>query len=95
MAILTILFGVVVPRVLNSRTTAQAKSCLENLKAIDAAKHQWATDNRKIDTVAPNKSDIYGATLYIKVEPACPSGGTYAFGAISQLPTCTVAGHTL
>ncbi len=94
-AVLAITIAVVLPRLSHSTEEAEAKTCIANLTAISAAKQQWALDFKKPPTVAPNKSDIYGANLYIKAEPACGGGGVYSFQAISQRPQCTISGHTL
>ena len=94
-AVVAITLAVAVPKLSDSNTTAQTTTCIVNLNAIYAAKQQWAVDYKKPSTVAPNRSDIYGAVLYIKVEPVCPAGGTYSFLAVSQKPVCSVAGHTM
>lgn len=95
LAILGILFGVVLPNALNSRTTAQTEACIANLKAIDAAKHQWATDNRVADNAKPKDSDIYGPTLYLKGVPVCPADGKYSLRAVNKNPTCSISNHKL
>ena len=95
LAILGILFGVVLPNILNSRTTAQTEACIANLKAINAAKQQWAADNRTADTAKPKASDIYGPALYLKSLPICPADGKYTLGTVNKNPTCSIAGHKL
>lgn len=69
-------------------------ACLDNLKAIDAAKQLWALEKNKDATDVPTVDDL---TPYLKgnVMPVCPSGGTYTIGAMNENPTCSIAGHAL
>ena len=72
--------------------------CINQLKQIDEAKQQWAIDNRKSRADIPAKSDLYGPSLYFKVEPICVNGGVYTLGAVGEKPTCSLAetdGHIL
>ncbi len=93
-AVLAIILAVAVPKLSSSNDTAQTTTCIANLATINAAKQQWAVDFQKPGTAAPNRSDIYGAKLYIKVEPVCPAGGSYSFQAISLKPTCSIPAHS-
>ena len=91
--IIGILLAIAVPNFIKARETSRAKSCIANLKQIDAAKEQWAMDNRVPATqAAPALSTLVGTTAYIKNSPQCPSGGTYTVGAstIADPPTCSV-----
>ena len=94
-AVLAFALAVALPKFSNSTATAQATTCIANLTALNAAKQQWALDNKKPPTVAPNRSDIYGVKLYLKAPPVCPAGGSYSFHAISRKPVCSFAGHSL
>jgi hypothetical protein len=77
-----------------SATVIAKKTCLNNLRLIDDAKQQWATDLDKPDTAVPSEKDL---APYLKhgVLPVCPSGGIYLINAVEDLPTCSVAGHVL
>ena len=44
--IIGILLAIAVPNFVKARTTSQTKSCIGNLKQIDAAKEQYAMDNK-------------------------------------------------
>ncbi len=96
--IIGILLAIAVPNFIKARETSRAKACLSNLKQIDAAKEQWAMDNKKTtgDPVTW-PTDLVGSDKYIKKEPSCPSGGSYAtVGAVGTDPTCTIGGlHVL
>ena len=69
-------------------------ACIYNPRVIDAAKQQWALENKKTATDVPTAEDL---TPYLPKDTtiACPSGGTYSINAMNQPPTCTVAGHEL
>jgi len=70
-------------------------ACVSNLRTIYGAKQTWAAENRKDDNAIPMKTDIFGATLYIKDMPTCPAGGTYTLKSVGQNPTCSIRDHTL
>ena len=87
--IIGILLAIAVPNFVKARDSSRAKSCVANLKQIEAAKEQWAMDNKKNGTDTPGSSDLYGANAYVKSAPACPSGGTYTIGTVATSPTCS------
>lgn len=70
------------------------KTCISNLRLIDDAKQQWATDLAKPLTAVPTVKDLMP---YFKEKgfPECPDGGTYSLNAVDEVPTCSVEGHTL
>lgn len=70
------------------------ETCLQNLRAIDAAKQLWALDLKKDVNDTPTAADI---APYLKSHalPVCPSGGSYTIGAMNQAPACSVTGHDL
>jgi hypothetical protein len=69
-------------------------TCLNNLRAIDAAKLQWALDKDKNVDSTPRPEDLLP---YLKDNafPACPDGGTYSIRTVDELPTCTAPNHVL
>ena len=70
------------------------KTCVNNLRLIDDAKQQWATDQAKPNTAVPTVKDLlpyFKATGF----PECPDGGTYSLNAVNEVPTCSIEGHTL
>jgi len=95
--IIGILLAIAVPNFIKARETSRAKSCIANLKQIDAAKEQWAMDQKKTTGDSPTwPGDLVGAANYIKKTPSCPSGGTYTVGAVGTDPVCSIGGtHVL
>ncbi len=74
--------------------TAAANTCVNNLRQISVAKQMWAADHNKTAEATPTDAEI---NVYVKgnVIPVCPAGGKYTLGNLSDLPTCSVAGHAL
>ena len=86
--IIGILLAIAIPNFVKARETSRTKSCIANLKQIEAAKEQWAMDTRAASTATPGATDLYGSTAYVKNTPVCPSGGTYTIGDMATRPTC-------
>lgn len=93
--IIGILLAIAVPNFIKARETSRAKSCIANLKQIDAAKEQWAMDQKKTTGDLPVWTDLVGSANYIKKQPACPSGGTYTILGVGTDPTCSIGGTHL
>jgi len=98
-AIIGILIAIAVPSFVRARTQSRMRACQENLTKIDGAKEQWALENNKTTTDTPVWTDLINTSnaekSYLKKSPVCPSNGTYAIGAVSNDPTCTVSGHAI
>lgn len=91
--IIGILLAIAVPNFMKARESSRTKSCIANLKQIDAAKEQYAMDEKLESGAAIPDGALWPD--YIKAEPECPSGGTYAVNDLDTDPTCTVADHAL
>jgi outer membrane lipoprotein-sorting protein len=81
-------------------TTANTRwrnACINNLRQIDAAKNQFALENKKTNGDPVTEADI---KPYIKLDadgnlPKCPAGGKYTLGKVGETPTCSIEGHVL
>ena len=93
-ALIGLLAVIAIPNWVHARTTSQTNACLNNLRQIDAAKNEWALENRKKTGDVPTAQDL---KPYLKnsVFPTCPAGGTYTIGAVGDDPTCSIPQHTL
>jgi prepilin-type N-terminal cleavage/methylation domain-containing protein len=85
-----LLAAMAVPSFMRSRNTARKNTCINNLKQIDSAVQQWATECRKPQSARVDFSDI---GPYLKGAVVCPSGGTsfsdsYAISTVADLPSC-------
>jgi prepilin-type N-terminal cleavage/methylation domain-containing protein len=98
-AIIGLLAALGVRNYISARLTAQRNVCISNLKQLDSAKQQWASDANKTTGDVPANSDLFGPTLYLKTNVFCPVGGSYSLNAVSLSPTCSRNGspdfHTL
>jgi len=94
-AIIGLLAAVAIPNLITARKKAQRQACIMNMKAIAGAKENWALDYKKGDADTPSDTDLFGRDKYIENKPACPAGGTYNIGPVSEKPTCSVATHAL
>jgi prepilin-type N-terminal cleavage/methylation domain-containing protein len=90
--IIAVLLSIAIPNFIRSRESSNTQMCVANLKQIDAAKEQWAMDNRvAVGTVITG--DLPSLTpSYIKSPLECPSGGGYTLGVTGTYPTCTTGG---
>ncbi len=94
-AIMGIILGVALPAFLKSRNQARKQVCIGNLSQIESAKQQWGLENNKKDGDVVTDADLFGSSLYIKVKPNCPGGGSYDLTAIGTPAKCSQEGHTL
>jgi prepilin-type N-terminal cleavage/methylation domain-containing protein len=101
-AIIGLLAAIAIPNFVHSRTVAQMNTCISNLRCIDAAKQEWAFEQRKQDTDTPIGSDLQpylgrnaGGTL-----PSCPVDGaqtfatSYAPQSLAAKPMCLIISTT-
>ena len=95
-AIIGLLAAIAIPNFVRARNTSQKNTCINNLRQIEAAKHQWALENKKLDTDEPTTTE---AGNYVKnnIYPSCPASGVYTIGTVGTDVTCnlTTIGHTL
>ena len=86
--------ALVIPTVLPRHTHSSLNACINNLRQIDAAKIQFALENKKNNgdpvTEANIKPYLAGGAL-----PKCPAGGKYVIGKVDEIPTCSIDGHVL
>jgi prepilin-type N-terminal cleavage/methylation domain-containing protein len=94
-AIIGLLAAIAIPNFIKARESSQKNACIANLKQIDGAKNTWALENKKVSGDTPAKTELYGASLYIRDEPTCPANGVYTMGTVAEKPTCNIGGHTL
>jgi competence protein ComGC len=89
-----LLLAIAIPNFVKARDTAMENACVNNLRQIDAAKHEWALENHKQESDTPTANDLlpYFATHQF---PHCRAGGTYTIGPVSDPPTCSVPKHQL
>ena len=83
------------PNAKKAGVRARAVLCINNLRAIDHAKQQWALENHKeAVTDVPTWADIT-PFLPAGTQTNCPAGGTYSINSIMKPATCSIPGHDL
>jgi prepilin-type N-terminal cleavage/methylation domain-containing protein len=94
--ILALLLAIAIPNWIKTRERAQRDICIENLQQIETAKQLWALETGKATGDEPDEADLIGATLYLKIMPACPAGGgPYEINPVGTPPECTIEDHFL
>ena len=80
-AIIGLLAAIAIPNFVKARTTSQINACINNLRLIDAAKQQWALENRKQTTDSPQGTDLIGYLGHGQNGelPWCPADSTLNF----------------
>jgi len=93
--IIPLLAAIAIPNFVKARDTAQKNACINNLRQIDAAKQQWALENKKSGHEVPTIEDL---EPYIKGGFAslhCLKEGVYTINSVAVAPTCSIPGHAL
>ena len=90
-AIIGLLAAIAIPNFVKARETARTNTCINNLRLIDGAKQQWATEKNQASTASATSAQLVpyiGRPGTTKL-PTCPSGGSYTLGNVSAAPTCS------
>jgi prepilin-type N-terminal cleavage/methylation domain-containing protein len=97
--IIGLLTPIAIPNMLKARALSQRSTCINNIRQIDTAKQQWATETGRTATALPTSADI---TPYLNREPGtltglyCPQdpsksfGTSYTVGDMSTRPVCNI-----
>jgi len=102
-AIIGLLAAFAIPNYVKSRAAAQKNTCISNLRQLDSAIQQFATENKRGASDSVGLADL---TLYLKGPLVCPAGGTsfddsYSVTKCNEAPTCkspgggSATGHVL
>ena len=80
---------------LPDRRTSPTNECINNLRAIDAAKQEWAIEKNKTTNDIPTWDNIlpYLGHYWTNHAPICPSGGKYTIGKVGEPPKCSIGGE--
>jgi prepilin-type N-terminal cleavage/methylation domain-containing protein len=98
-AIIGLLAAIAIPNWTRARDISRTDACINNLRQIDGAKHQWALENGAPSTATPGSASLnpYLGRLKTGRDLFCPlsksanqpwAGYLSTIGAISSLPTC-------
>jgi prepilin-type N-terminal cleavage/methylation domain-containing protein len=98
-SIIGLLAALLIPNVMRARARSQSAACINNLRQIDAAKQQWAMENRQPSTAEPQESDLnpYLGRTGSANGVLCPAGGadatftsSYSINCVTSPPTCNI-----
>ena len=89
--IMGILAAIVAPYYVRAREEAKAKACICTLKEIEGAKERWAISMDVDRWAVPEWTEL--VPDFLKNEPRCPAGGTYAIGDSHTIPTCDIGSN--
>jgi prepilin-type N-terminal cleavage/methylation domain-containing protein len=94
-----LLAAISIPNLIRARSHSQMTVCLNNLRQIDSAKQQWATELKMEGSAVPEQSDIdpyIGRTGHAD-NTICPAGGagatfstSYTLNSVTNKPTCNI-----
>jgi prepilin-type N-terminal cleavage/methylation domain-containing protein len=104
-AIIGLLAAIAIPNFIKARTTAQMNACINNLRQIDSAKHQYALESGGTGTTEPTDAQITpflgrggSGSLESVVCPqqAAPRdfAGSYAINSLDSPPSCKISDAT-
>jgi hypothetical protein len=93
--IIGLMAAIAIPNFVRARSTAQMNACISNLRQIDDAKQQWATQNKKETTDTPTAQELDAYLHRSLTTLKCPAGGVYTINAVGEKPTCSIPQHEL
>jgi prepilin-type N-terminal cleavage/methylation domain-containing protein len=96
-AIIGLLAAIAIPNFVRSRSTSQTNLCIDNLRMLDAAKQQWALEQKQVSTAVPQGTDIQpylgrgsGELPLCPVDPQQSFGSSYLLQNCQTSPTCQI-----
>jgi prepilin-type N-terminal cleavage/methylation domain-containing protein len=99
-AIIGLLAAIAIPNFVRSRSTAQANTCINNLRQIDGAKQEWALEKGQVGTATPAQADIgpylgragsvTEAGINCPIDPTKTFATSYTINACNVAPLCKI-----
>src|SRR5277367_4978956 len=101
-AIIGLLAAIAIPNFVKARTTSQQNACINNLRLVDAAKQQWALEQRKQTTDVPAGTDLQpylgrganGELPKCPVDPQNSFATSYTPNSVGTSPQCNIVPTT-
>jgi prepilin-type N-terminal cleavage/methylation domain-containing protein len=100
-AIIGFLAAIAIPNFIRARSSAQANTCINNLRQIDGAKQEWAMEKGQSALASPLAADIgpylgrAGATtpvILCPLDTAKTFATSYTINNVSTAPICRING---
>lgn len=92
--IIGLLAAIALPSFQKARDEAREKSCINNMRLIEAAKDQYAIEANLASGDAVSGDIINGYMKGGNYE-TCPSGGSYTLNNVDNAVTCNITDHAL
>lgn len=98
--IIGLLLPIAIPNFLKARANARTSTCINNLRQIDAAKQQWATETgRHVTPVASNLAPYLNrdgsvGSIFCPEDPARAFDSSYSIGDLNTRPSCLIEPET-
>ena len=94
--IIGLLTPIAIPNYLKARAASQTSTCLNNIRQIDAAKQQWATETNQGLSATPDATDLApyigrpGSinACHCPLDPRASFETSYTVGDVSEAPSC-------
>ena len=103
-AIIGLLAAIAIPNFIKARTTSQKNACINNLRQIDGAKHQWALEAGGTGASTPGSASIQpylgrgtGGSLtsvFCPADTAKAFSSSYTIGTLDIAPVCKIVAST-
>jgi prepilin-type N-terminal cleavage/methylation domain-containing protein len=97
-AIIGLLAAIAIPNLVHARVTSQQNACINNLRQIDAAKQNWALDNKVSPTAVPADANIQpyigrnssGSLPFCPADPLGAFDSSYSINNLQLPPSCQI-----
>ena len=100
--IVGLLAAIAIPNFYRARQVSRTNACINNLRQIDSAKHQWALENGQKSSALPTSANLtpYIGRNMLAKDLYCPlskaqaaqgmawAGYSSSIGAVGALPSC-------
>jgi hypothetical protein len=91
-----VLLLIAIPNLVRPHTIRSPNACVNNLRLIDSAKHQWALEKGKLPTDVPTASELRpylgrgmpGELPYCPVDRTMTFENSYSINSVAEKPTC-------
>ena len=95
--IIGMLAAMAIPNFIRARAASQQSACINNLRQIDAAKHQWGLEASVALSATPTSADLQPylgrgsgsiGNVFCPQDPARTIATSYTLGDLSTAPVC-------
>ncbi|MBX3117729.1 MAG: prepilin-type N-terminal cleavage/methylation domain-containing protein [Fimbriimonadaceae bacterium] len=92
--IIGVLLAIAVPQFMRARAKSQARTCVANLRQIEAAKEMFAMENKLQNGAPVTINDIWPTYIRQSNKPECPNSGVYTIDVVGTVASCSYVDAT-